>query len=38
MKLTLHIWRQKDAEDNGKMVQYEVSDVSPDSSFLRNVR
>ena len=34
MKLTLHIWRQKDAEDNGKMVQYEVSDVSPDSSFL----
>ncbi len=34
MKLTLHIWRQKDENDKGKMVQYEVKDVSPDSSFL----
>ena len=34
MNLTLHIWRQKDENDKGKMVQYEVKDVSPDSSFL----
>ena len=34
MKLTLHVWRQKDENDKGKMVQYEVKDVSPDSSFL----
>ena len=34
MKLTLNVWRQKDAEDNGKMVKYQVNDVSPDSSFL----
>ena len=34
MDLTLHIWRQKDENDKGKMVEYKVKDVSPDSSFL----
>ena len=34
MKLTLRIWRQKDPQDKGRMVTYEVTDVSPDMSFL----
>ena len=34
MKLTLRIWRQKDAEDSGGFVTCPVSDVSPDISFL----
>lgn len=34
MNLTLKIWRQKDSEDKGKMVDYKISDVSPDMSFL----
>lgn len=34
MNLTLKIWRQKDANDKGKMVTYPISDVSPDMSFL----
>ena len=34
MNLTLKIWRQKDANDKGKMVDYKISDVSPDMSFL----
>lgn len=34
MNLTLKIWRQKDANDKGKMVDYQISDVSPDMSFL----
>jgi succinate dehydrogenase iron-sulfur subunit len=34
MKLTLHIWRQKDANDKGGMVRYDVHDVSEHSSFL----
>lgn len=34
MNLTLKIWRQKDARDKGKMVDYQISDVSPDMSFL----
>ncbi|RNC88015.1 MAG: succinate dehydrogenase/fumarate reductase iron-sulfur subunit [Winogradskyella sp.] len=34
MNLTLKIWRQKDANDNGKMVDYPISNVSPDMSFL----
>lgn len=34
MKLTLHIWRQKSAGTPGKFVDYEVSDVSVDMSFL----
>ena len=34
MKLTLKIWRQKDANDKGKLVDYQLNDVSPDMSFL----
>lgn len=34
MDLTLKIWRQKDAQDKGKMVNYPVKSISPDSSFL----
>jgi succinate dehydrogenase / fumarate reductase iron-sulfur subunit len=34
MNLTLKIWRQKNASDKGKMVDYKVSDISPDMSFL----
>ncbi|MDO3693943.1 succinate dehydrogenase/fumarate reductase iron-sulfur subunit [Wenyingzhuangia sp. chi5] len=34
MKLTLKIWRQKDANDKGQMVDYKINDVSPDMSFL----
>ncbi|TXE18311.1 succinate dehydrogenase/fumarate reductase iron-sulfur subunit [Psychroserpens burtonensis] len=34
MDLTLKIWRQKNANDKGKMVDYQISDISPDMSFL----
>ena len=34
MNLTLHIWRQKNASDRGRMVRYELRDVNPDMSFL----
>jgi len=34
MNLTLHIWRQKNSSAPGKIVPYEVKDISPDSSFL----
>jgi len=34
MNLTLRIWRQKSAQDAGRLVQYDASDVSPDMSFL----
>jgi succinate dehydrogenase / fumarate reductase iron-sulfur subunit len=34
MKLTLKIWRQKDASDKGGFKTYEIDDVSPDMSFL----
>jgi len=34
MDLTLKIWRQKNAEDKGKLVSYEVKDISEDQSFL----
>lgn len=34
MNLKLKIWRQKDAKSAGKMVDYSISDVSPDMSFL----
>ncbi|HET6610599.1 MAG TPA: succinate dehydrogenase/fumarate reductase iron-sulfur subunit [Kofleriaceae bacterium] len=34
MKLTLHVWRQPNAQAAGKMVRYEASDISPDMSFL----
>lgn len=34
MKLTLHVWRQKDAKSPGKMVTYQADQISPDMSFL----
>ena len=34
MNLTLKIWRQKDASDKGKIIDYAIGDVSPDMSFL----
>ncbi|NNC69548.1 MAG: succinate dehydrogenase/fumarate reductase iron-sulfur subunit [Flavobacteriaceae bacterium] len=34
MNLTLKIWRQKSANDKGKMVDYSLSEISPDMSFL----
>jgi succinate dehydrogenase / fumarate reductase iron-sulfur subunit len=37
MDLKLKVWRQKGAKDKGKMVDYQVSDISPDSSFLEMI-
>ena len=34
MKLTLHVWRQRDAGSPGRMETYPAADVSPDMSFL----
>ena len=34
MKLTLKIWRQKDALDKGKIVDYPIDGIDPDMSFL----
>src|SRR5690606_31347610 len=34
MKLKLKIWRQKNTAAKGKMVDYDISDVSSDMSFL----
>ena len=34
MNLTLKIWRQKGPKESGKMVDYKVTDISEDMSFL----
>src|SRR5258707_43981 len=34
MNLTLHVWRQKNATSEGRMVQQEARDISEDMSFL----
>ncbi|SMO54679.1 succinate dehydrogenase/fumarate reductase iron-sulfur subunit [Solitalea koreensis] len=34
MNLTLKVWRQKNGNDKGQLVNYPVKDVSPDMSFL----
>ena len=34
MNLTLKVWRQKNASDKGKMVDYQVADISEHMSFL----
>ncbi len=34
MNLTLKVWRQKNKDSEGKMVDYKVSNISPDMSFL----
>ncbi len=34
MKITLRVWRQRNAGDAGRMVTYEMDGISPDMSFL----
>jgi succinate dehydrogenase / fumarate reductase, iron-sulfur subunit len=34
MKIILHIWRQKNAQDKGRMVRYEAPNVNEHMSFL----
>ena len=34
MRIVLHIWRQRNASDKGRMVRYEVPDVNQEMSFL----
>src|SRR2546428_10507819 len=34
MKLTLHVWRQAGPTAPGRFVRYDMTDVSPDVSFL----
>ena len=34
MRITLEIWRQRDAKDEGRFVRYEVPDVNEHMSFL----
>jgi succinate dehydrogenase / fumarate reductase, iron-sulfur subunit len=37
MKLTLKIWRQPNAQAAGKFATYQLTDVSPDMSFLETI-
>ncbi len=34
MNLTLHVWRQRNAQAQGAMIKYDARDISPDMSFL----
>ncbi len=34
MNLTLHVWRQKNASDPGRLEQYQAKNITPDCSFL----
>jgi succinate dehydrogenase / fumarate reductase iron-sulfur subunit len=34
MNLKLKVWRQQNSDSKGKMVTYNISDISPDMSFL----
>jgi succinate dehydrogenase / fumarate reductase iron-sulfur subunit len=34
LNLTLHVWRQKDRNSEGRFVTYEARDINPDMSFL----
>ena len=34
MNFRLRIWRQRDAKSRGKLVKYDVRDISPNTSFL----
>ena len=34
MQLKLKIWRQKNSEDCGNLVEYNIKNISPDMSFL----
>ena len=35
MNLTLKVWRQKNASEPGKLVNYEAKNISSDMSFWR---
>ena len=37
MKVNLKVWRQKNSDSQGKMVDYVVDEVSPDMSFLEMI-
>ena len=37
MNLTLKVWRQKNKNAEGKLVNYQVKDISPDMSFLEMI-
>ena len=37
MNLKLKVWRQKNRNDKGGLVDYNVSDISPDMSFLEMI-
>jgi succinate dehydrogenase / fumarate reductase iron-sulfur subunit len=34
MNLTLHVWRQKSRDSEGRLVEYKAENISPDASFL----
>jgi succinate dehydrogenase / fumarate reductase iron-sulfur subunit len=34
MNLTLHVWRQKSRDAEGKLAEYKAENISPDASFL----
>lgn len=34
MNFTLHVWRQKNAQDPGRMVDYQARNINPDMSLL----
>src|SRR5271157_1908003 len=34
MNLTLKVWRQKNASDSGRIVEYQATNIIPDMSFL----
>ncbi|MGD0498028.1 MAG: succinate dehydrogenase/fumarate reductase iron-sulfur subunit [Bryobacteraceae bacterium] len=34
MRIVLHIWRQRNAREKGRMVRYEIPDVNQEMSFL----
>ncbi len=34
MNLTLHVWRQKSRDAEGRLVEYRAENISPDASFL----
>jgi succinate dehydrogenase / fumarate reductase iron-sulfur subunit len=34
MRLTLHVWRQKNAREAGRLVHYDVPNANPEMSFL----
>jgi succinate dehydrogenase / fumarate reductase iron-sulfur subunit len=34
MRIILHVWRQRNAKEKGRMVRYEVPDVNQEMSFL----